>query len=90
MTDSIMKGNGEVAHMPPYCGLKEGNKYNKSHLLLNFFATSIRDKLGLEISPEIFPDVNLEDTPLYEMYEDNNTTVEGGWKAIPNIMRTLL
>ena len=31
----------------------------------------------LEISPDNFPDVNLEDTPLYEMYEDDKTDAKG-------------
>ena len=33
---------------------------------------------GPDISPDYFPDVNLEDTPLYEMYEDDTTDVGGG------------
>ena len=32
---------------------------------------------GPEISPDGFPDINLKDTPLYEMYEDNTTDVKG-------------
>ena len=33
---------------------------------------------GSDISPYDFPDVNLEDKPLYDMYEDDTIDVEGG------------
>ena len=47
-------------------------------MLRKEFDSNIREKLGSEILPDNFPDVNLEDTPLYEMYEDDTIDVEGG------------
>ena len=41
------------------------------------FDNSIREIFWPYISPYDFPDVNLEDTPLYDMYEDDTTDVEG-------------
>ena len=34
---------------------------------------------GPDVSPDNFPDVNLEDTPLYKIYKDDTTDVEGGF-----------
>ena len=52
---------------------------NKAHTLLRKdFDSNIREIFGIDLSPDDFPDVNLEDTPLYEMYEDDTTDVEGG------------
>ena len=31
-----------------------------------------------DISPHDFPDINLEDTPLYDMYDDDTMYTEGG------------
>ena len=42
------------------------------------FYSNIRDKLSPEISPDNFPDVNLEDMPLYETDQDDTTDAEGG------------
>ena len=79
MTSNIMKSNGEVVHQSTYGGLKEDKKSNQSHTSLRKkFDNSIRENLGLEILPDVFPYVNLEDTPLYEMYEDDTTYAEGG------------
>ena len=47
-------------------------------MLRKDFDDSIRYKLGLDISPDYFIYVNLEDTPLYEMYEDNTMDAEVG------------
>ena len=33
---------------------------------------------GPDILPDNFPDVNSEDTPLYDMYKDNTMDEEGG------------
>ena len=78
MTAKIMMGNGEVVHWPTYSGLKEDKSFNKSHISLRKeFDRNIRDKFGPDISPYDFPDINLEDTPLYEMYEENSTDLEG-------------
>ena len=38
-------------------------------------------KFGPDISPDDFPRVNLEDTPLYDICEDDTTDVEGGFSG---------
>ena len=77
MTDNIMKGNGEVFHRSTYGWLKEDEWTNKYHILLRKeFDSNIKNRFGPEISTDYFPDVNIEDTPLYKMYEDNTTDVE--------------
>ena len=74
-----MKGNSEVVNWSTYHGLKEDEKSNQYHIFSRKeFDNSIRDKLGPDISPDNFTDVNLEYTPLYEMYEDNITDSECG------------
>ena len=47
-------------------------------MLRKDFYSNIKDRFGSDISPDDFPDINLEDTPLYEMYEDNTIDVKGG------------
>ena len=42
------------------------------------FDSNTKDRFGPDISPDDFPDVNLEDTPLNEMYEEFTTDVKGG------------
>ena len=79
MTDYIRKGNDEVLHRSTYRGLNEDKKSNQDHISSRKdFNINIIDNLGPEISPDNFPDVNMEDTPFYEMYEDNTTDVESG------------
>ena len=80
MKANIMKENGEVVHRLIQKGLKEDEKSNQTHVSLRKeFDNSIRDKLGTKNSPDNFIDVNLEDTPLYEMYEDDTADAEGGF-----------
>ena len=75
---NIMKGDGKVMHFSKYYGLEKDDKSNQAHIsLIKDFDSNIRDKLRPEISPDDFPYVNLEDTPLYDMYEDNTTDVGG-------------
>ena len=79
MTVKIMKGNGEVVHLSTYRGMKEDKWTNQAHILLRKeFNNNIKDRFGPDVSPEMFPDINLEDTILYEMYEDDTTDMEGG------------
>ena len=69
MTAKIMKSNGEVVHCSTYRGLKEDWKSNQSHTSLRKeFDNSIREIFGPEISQDDFPDINLEGTPVYDMY----------------------
>ena len=62
-----------------YRGLKEDDNSNQAHIpLREEFNNIIRERFRPEILPDDFPDVNLEDMPLHDMYEDNTTYVEGG------------
>ena len=70
MTDKIMKANGKVMHRSTYRVLKDDYKSNLDHISIrNEFDISIRDRYGPDIFPDEFPDVNLDYTPLYDMYE---------------------
>ena len=70
MTANIIRVNGEVFHQSTYCGLKEDEWTNQSHIWLRKkFDSIIKDRYGPDISPDNFPDINLEGTPLYDMYE---------------------
>ena len=44
---------------------------------MEYFYNSIIVIIGPEISPDDFPDAILEDTPMYDMYEDDTTDAEG-------------
>ena len=78
ITAKIMKANGEVVHPSKYRGLKKDENTNQAQILLrNEFDKTIRDWLGPDFLPDNFPDVHLEDTPLYEMYEDDTIDAEG-------------
>ena len=77
ITDRIIKANREVVHCSPYCGLKEDEKSNQVNISLSKdFDNSIRETFRPDISPDDFIDVSLEDTPLYEMYDDDTTDAE--------------
>ena len=47
-------------------------------MLWKDFDSNIKDRFGPDISPDNFPDVNLEGTPLYEIYEENTIDMKGG------------
>ena len=56
-------------HISTYSGLKEDEKSNLSHTSFRKeFDNSIRKIFGPDISPDDFPDINLEGTPVYDMY----------------------
>ena len=79
MTANIMKANREVVHCSTYYGIKEYGNSNKVHIsLMKDFDNSTRGIFGPYISPDDFPDVNLEDIPLYGMCEDDTMDAEGG------------
>ena len=74
-----MKLNGDVVHRSTYCGLNEDEWINQAHILLRReFDSNTKESFGQDISPDNYPDVDLEDTPLYEMYEDYTTDLKGG------------
>ena len=79
MTAKIMKGNNEVVHRSTYRELKEDEWKNQSHTYLTKeFYSNIKDRSGTDVSPDDFPDIHLEDTTLYDMYEDDTTDMESG------------
>ena len=86
---NIMKMNGKVVHFSRYRGLKEDDKSKQVHITLGKeFDKITREIFGPYISPDYFPDVNLEDTPLYDMYEDDTTDAEGGLSYEIPVMAT--
>ena len=77
--DSQDHGNGEVMHRSTYGGLKEDQWTNQAHMSLRKdFDSNIKDRIGPDASYDDFTDINLEDTPLYAMYEDDTIDVEVG------------
>ena len=91
MTTNIMKGNGEVFHWSTYRGLKEDKWTNQAHILLRKeFDKKIKHRFGRDIYPDNFPEVNLEDTPLYDMYEYDPQMWRVVWKTTLKMMRTLI
>ena len=78
MMANMMKANVEVVHCSTYRGLKEDEKSNQAHISLRKeFNNRIKERFGQDISPEKFPDVDLENRPLYDMYEYDTTDAEG-------------
>ena len=68
MTDNIMKANRDLVNQSTYRGIKGDEKSSHVHILLGKDSDNrIRERFGPEISPDNFPDVSLEDTPLYDM-----------------------
>ena len=66
---NILNTDREVVHRYTYRGLKEDEKSNLSHTSFRKeFDNSIREIFGPEISQDDFPDINLEGTPVYDMY----------------------
>ena len=78
MTANIVRVNVEVLHWSTYHGLKEDYWTNQVYVFLRKdFDSNIKNRFGSDISPDDFPDVNLEDAPLYEIYEEDTTDVGG-------------
>ena len=91
ITANIMNENGEVVHRSTYHGLKEDEWTNKDHILLRKeFDKKIKHRFGRDIYPDNFPEVNLEDTPLYDMYEYDPQMWRVVWQATLKMMRTLI
>ena len=62
-----------------YRGLEGDDWKNQAHISLRKeFDSNIKERFGTDVSPGYFPGIHLEDTPLYEMYEDDITYAEGG------------
>ena len=73
-----MKEDSEDVHLLTYRDLKEDGNSNRAHTSLRKeFDNIIRYKLGKDISLDNFPSVDLEDTTLYDKYENNTTDPEG-------------
>ena len=79
MRAKIVKAKKEVVHPSTYHGLKYNDNPNQVHISLrNNLDNSIREIFATDISPDDFPYVNLENKPLYDMYEYYTADVEGG------------
>ena len=73
MTAKITKENGEVVHRYTYDALTESEAQNSTHISRKeTFDKNIYVKLGSDVPPDDFPEINLEGTPLYDLYEDNH------------------
>ena len=73
MTSKITKDNGEVVHSSTYDALTESEAQNSAHISRKeTFDKNISVKLGPDVPPDDFPEINLEDTPLYDLYEDDH------------------
>ena len=67
--------NGEFVHWSTYCSLT-AKELNDEEVLQRDFDKKIEDKLGTKATVKDFYDTNIEETPTFEMYGDNDG-VEG-------------
>ena len=73
-----MKENGEVAHRSTYDALTEIEAQKLAHISRReTFDKKISVKLGPYVSPDDLTDINIEDTPLYDLYEDDQKYSKG-------------
>ena len=88
MVAYIMKENGEVVCRSTYRALNELELASDVHLKKRQeYDEAIRVRYGPSADPTDFPQINLEDTPTYDMYEDANTTAnnnEDGLEGSPD------
>ena len=78
MIAKIMKENGGVVHRSTYDSLPESEARNLAHISRReTFDKNISVKLGPDFSPDDFSEINLEDTSLYDFYEDDHYDSKG-------------
>ena len=71
MTAKIMKSNGEVVYRSTYRPLTDVERVNLAHIARRKeFDESITERYGPDASPDDFPDMNLQDTPNWDLYDD--------------------
>ena len=78
LTEKILKMNGEVVHQSTYWSLTTQD-LNDEEDLRHEFDKKIEEKLGPKAKVNNFDDMNMEETPTFEMYGDNN-----GFKGTPD------
>ena len=65
MTSKLLKSNREVVHWSTYCGLTDAEMANHAHIKFwEEFVEAIGRNFGADCTPEDFPDIGLEDTPI--------------------------
>ena len=78
MTANIMKNNGEVVHRSTYAALTESEAPNLAQISRReTFDKKKTVKLVPDVSPDDLPEINLEYTPLYDLYEDAHMDSKG-------------
>ena len=78
MNANIMKDTGEVDHLSTYNALPESEAQNLAHISRQeTFDKNISVKLGPDVSPDDLPEINIEDTSLYDLYEDDHNDSKG-------------
>ena len=78
MIAKIMKENGGVVHLSTYDALIESEAQNLAHISRReTFDKNISEKLGPDVSPYYLPEINIEDTPLYDSYKDYHKDSKG-------------
>ena len=66
-----MKSNGEVVYRSTYRPLTNIERVNLSHIARRKdFDESITKKYGPDASPDDFPDMNLQETLNWDLYDD--------------------
>ena len=75
MTAKILKSNCEIVYQSTYCGLNDNDNDNELKILAHIalceeFDKNIEQKWGANCILEKFPDVAMEDTPLYNKFND--------------------
>ena len=66
LTAKILKANGEVVHRPTYQSLTAQDLKNEEDLQRNF-DKKIEEKIGTKETVKCFDDMNMEETPIFQM-----------------------
>ena len=75
LTSKILKMNGEVVQQSTYRSLA-AHKMNYEEDLQREFDKKIEEKLRLKATVKYFDYMNMEETPMFEMYSDNDGVEE--------------
>ena len=78
LTAKILNINEEVVHRSTYWSLTT-QELNDEEYLRHDFDKNTKDKLGPKAMVNNFDDMNMEETPTFEMYRNND-----GVKGTPN------
>ena len=73
MTDNLMKYNAEVVHYSTCSALTDAGIYNLARICMREkFDKNNAEIYGTDATTDNFTKINLEDTPYFELYEENN------------------